>query len=113
MKEKLNRIFDGATLFQILIGIPLAAATWYFWPHLAHVIDPGAATFGLEAIEPIIIGCIYVMVGGVFSYFGAKLFDGHFPATIATCDTTFLLFSLFYIGFLYAASSVLVLSTAL
>jgi hypothetical protein len=113
MKEALSKILDGATLFQVLIGIPFAILTWYLWPDLAHYIDPGAATFGLEAVEPIILGCIYVMIGAVFSYFGAKLFDGHFPSTIGPCDTTFLLFSLFYFGFLYAAKSVLALSTAL
>jgi hypothetical protein len=112
MKEKLSRVFDGKTLFQVLVGIPLALATWYVWPHLAHYLDPGAATFGLEMMEPMVIGCIYVMVGGVFSYFGAKLFDGHFPQNIGPCDTSFLLFALFYCGFLYGVASVLALSIA-
>jgi len=113
MKEKLNKIFDGATLFQILIGVPVVASTWFLWPYIAHYMDPGAATFGVEVIEPVIIAFIYIQIAGILSFFGAKLFDGHFPPTIASCDTTFLLFLLFYCGFLFAVNSVLALSTAL
>jgi hypothetical protein len=112
MKEKLISIFNGKTLFQVLVGIPFAIITFYFWPVLVHTLDPGSATFGLEVLEPIVVASIYVMTGAVFSYFGAKLFDGHFPQTIGPCDTSFLLFSLFYCGYLYGAASVLALSIA-
>jgi hypothetical protein len=111
-KALLGNLFSGAQLFQVFIGIPAAAALWYYWPMLAHKFDPGAPTLGLEYLEPMVVAALYLMAGSPWAFIGAKLLDGHFPEKIAGCDTSFLLYCSFLLGYLAIAISLLASSSA-
>lgn len=100
-------ILSGKHMFQMLIGLPAAAALFYFWPLLISRFEPEAGTFSLGILEPVVVSIMYVMVGHSFAHIGAKLSDEHYEKhVIPGCDTSFLFYCLFFSAYVLAVLTV-------
>ena len=107
LNEPWKSIFGGKHILQMFIGLPIAFLLFYLWPAIIHVVDPSAGTFSWGILEPIVVACIYVMVGHSFAHVGAKLADDHYPnQALNGWDNSMVLYLVYFLAFMAAVLSV-------